>query len=108
MYHCRLSKLTAALVAMLCLAQGSPATAAGEVTSMKETIATTLAYNPNIKAFQEYRQAAEHDLSRARSGWFPGSMRVRALGLSKSTTLSPVGATTNRAVAAITSVQKPA
>ena len=41
MYHRHLSKLTAALVAMLCLAQGAPATAAGEVTSMKETISTT-------------------------------------------------------------------
>ncbi len=39
--------------------------------SLKETVATTIDYSPNIKAFQEYRQAAEYDLKRARSGWFP-------------------------------------
>ena len=42
--------------------------AAGSATSLKDTISFTLGYNPNIKAFQEYRQAAEHDLKRARSG----------------------------------------
>lgn len=42
-----------------------------DVTSMRDTVKATVAYNPTIKAFQEYRQAAEHDLKRARSGWFP-------------------------------------
>ena len=59
---------------VLLFGQSFPAQAqpqATGATSMKETISATLAYNPNIKAFQEYRQAAEHDLSRARSGWFP-------------------------------------
>ena len=51
--------------------------AAGSATTLKDTISSTLGYNPNIKAFQEYRQAAEHDLKRARSGWFP---RVDARG----------------------------
>lgn len=57
-----------AVALAVCLA--SP-TFAAEVTSMRDTVASTLANNPNIKAFQEYRQAAEHDLKRARSGWFP-------------------------------------
>ncbi len=39
--------------------------------SLKETVEATVAYHPTIKSFQEYRQAAEHDLRRARSGWFP-------------------------------------
>ena len=44
---------------------------AAEAVTMKQTIDSAVAYNPTIKAFQEYRQAAEHDLKRARSGWFP-------------------------------------
>ena len=43
----------------------------GDVVSMRDSVAATLSYNPTIKAFQEYHQAAEHDLKRARSGWFP-------------------------------------
>ncbi len=39
--------------------------------SLRDTVSSTLEYNPTIKAFQEYRQAAEFDLKRARSGWFP-------------------------------------
>lgn len=39
--------------------------------TLKDTVLSTLGYNPDIKAFQEYRQAAEHDVSRARSGWLP-------------------------------------
>ena len=59
-----------AVAAVLCVSYVVPvATAAGS--SMKETINATLAYNPTLKAFQEYRQAAEYDLSRARSGWYP-------------------------------------
>jgi adhesin transport system outer membrane protein len=52
------------------LGLAGPAGAADFVT-MRDTVSSTLGYNPNIKAFQEYRQAAEHDLQRARSGWFP-------------------------------------
>lgn len=59
-----------ALAAALSLGLVSPASGA-DVTSMRETVQATIAYNPNVKAFQEYRQAAEHDLKRARSGWFP-------------------------------------
>ncbi|MDR2124456.1 MAG: TolC family outer membrane protein [Desulfovibrio sp.] len=44
---------------------------AGPATTLKETVSFSLAYSPNVKSFQEYRQAAEHDLQRARSGWFP-------------------------------------
>lgn len=64
------SKLALAAVFALSLMMASPA-AAAEVTSMRDTVNATLDFNPNIKAFQEYRQAAEHDLKRARSGWFP-------------------------------------
>jgi adhesin transport system outer membrane protein len=39
--------------------------------SLKETVVDALGYHPDIKAFQEYRQAAVHDVSRARSGWLP-------------------------------------
>lgn len=49
----------------------APAASNADVTTMRDTVAATLMYNPNIKAFQEYRQAAEDDLKRARSGWFP-------------------------------------
>ncbi len=49
----------------------APQAVAAEHVSMRDTVANTLSFNPNIKAFQEYRQAAEHDLQRARSGWFP-------------------------------------
>lgn len=59
-----------AVAAALALGLVTPAFAA-DVTTMRETVKTTIAYNPNVKAFQEYRQAAEHDLKRARSGWFP-------------------------------------
>ncbi|SBW10022.1 Type I secretion outer membrane protein, TolC family [uncultured delta proteobacterium] len=66
-------------IAVLCfsLGTGLSATAAdrtGAVApdgSIKDTVLSTLYYTPDIKAFQEYRQAAEHDLSRARSGWLP-------------------------------------
>jgi len=39
--------------------------------SIKDTVLSTLYYTPDIKQFQEYRQAAVHDVSRARSGWLP-------------------------------------
>lgn len=57
-------------VVILCFATAAPALAA-EATSLRDSVAATLAYNPTIKSFQEYHQAAEHDLKRARSGWFP-------------------------------------
>lgn len=63
-------RLTLGSSLVLGLFLAGPAVAA-EMTTLRDTVASTLAYNPNIKAFQEYRQAAEHDLQRARSGWFP-------------------------------------
>ncbi len=48
--------------------QPSPSAPTG---TMKDTVLSTIGYNPDIKAFQEYRQAAVHDVSRARSGWLP-------------------------------------
>lgn len=44
---------------------------AANTTTMKDTVQKTIGYNPTIKGFQEYRQAAQHDLRRARSDWFP-------------------------------------
>jgi adhesin transport system outer membrane protein len=65
------SMFAAGALFTLVVAAACPAAANQVVTTMQETVASTMAYNPTIKAFQEYRQAAEHDLSRARSGWFP-------------------------------------
>lgn len=39
--------------------------------TMRDSIEATLKNNPNIKAFQEYRQSAEFDRKRARSGFLP-------------------------------------
>lgn len=55
----------------ICLVLGVPATQASAAVSVKDTVQQTLDYNPTIKSFQEYRQAAKHDLRRARSDWFP-------------------------------------
>lgn len=43
---------------------------AQEVT-LKDSVVHTLATHPRLKAFQENRQAAVHDVDRARAGWFP-------------------------------------
>ena len=64
------SKLALGAAFAVTLAMVQPALGA-EIITMRETVSSTLAFNPNVKAFQEYRQAAEHDLKRARSGWFP-------------------------------------
>ena len=68
--------MVVALCFCLCLAVGTAS--AADVTgaeapegSLKDTILSTLYYTPDIKQFQEYRQAAEHDVNRARSGWLP-------------------------------------
>lgn len=58
-----------ALAAVLGLALGGPAQAQ-EVT-LKDSVVNTLETHPRLKAFQENRQAAEHDVDRARAGWFP-------------------------------------
>lgn len=75
-----LGKIPTLLAACLfVLASGGPAQAdfpshprgpEGPVT-INDTVQLTLKNNPNIKAFQEYRQAAEFDKKRARSGWLP-------------------------------------
>ena len=70
MNHSFLAKMLAGATLALAVCAASPGFAA-EVTTIKDTVSTTLAYSPNIKSFQEYRQAAVHDLKRARSGWFP-------------------------------------
>ena len=55
----------------LCISLGAPALPALGAVSLKDTVKYTLDYNPTVKSFQEYRQAARHDLQRARSDWFP-------------------------------------
>lgn len=49
----------------------------GEVVDARKSVLATISHHPQIKALQENRQAAEHDVSRARSGWLP---RVDARG----------------------------
>lgn len=62
----------AVCVAMTAMMWTAGEAVAAEAVTLKQTIDSVVVYNPTIKAFQEYRQAAEHDLKRARSGWFPG------------------------------------
>lgn len=57
-------------VALAASSKAAPALPAHTV-SLRESVEATLAHHPTIKAMQEYHQAAEHDLKRARSGWFP-------------------------------------
>ena len=66
------------LIAALCLLSSLSVAGAADVTgaqapdgSIKDTVLTTIYFTPDIKQFQEYRQAAIHDVSRARSGWLP-------------------------------------
>lgn len=72
-----MKKLCLSMAMVLCVAAGVVSADAAEQTgaeapgSIKDTVRSTLSYTPDIKAFQEYRQAAEHDVSRARSGWLP-------------------------------------
>jgi adhesin transport system outer membrane protein len=70
-------KKCAVCLALPLLALTCAGAAAADGTTLKETVEEAIAYNPNVKVFQENRQAAAHDLSRARSGWFP-RMDVRA------------------------------
>lgn len=65
-----LARMLAGAVLALAVCAAPPVFAA-EVTTIKDTVTTSIAFSPNIKSFQEYRQAAVHDLKRARSGWFP-------------------------------------
>ena len=67
--YSKLFKFGSLLALSLSIVCAAPALAAE--TTMKETVQKTLEYNPTIKSFQEYRQAAQHDLRRARSDWFP-------------------------------------
>ena len=71
MKHSFLAKILAGATVALVAAWAVPAGFAAEVVTIKDTVTSTIAYSPNIKSFQEYRQAAVHDLKRARSGWFP-------------------------------------
>ncbi|CAK7073550.1 MAG: hypothetical protein DELT_02013 [Desulfovibrio sp.] len=73
-----MKKMYLSLAVAMCVAFGAAAANAADQTgatapdgSIKDTVLSTLYYTPDIKAFQEYRQAAQHDVSRARSGWLP-------------------------------------
>lgn len=60
--------------ACLILALAAPAVAAsdnGPKLTLRDSVEATLRNNPTIKAFQEYRQAAEYDLARSKSGYYP-------------------------------------
>lgn len=62
------------LTASIVLAMGIPAVAAednAQKLTLRDSVEATLRNNPTIKAFQEYRQAAEHDHARAKSGYLP-------------------------------------
>ena len=71
MKHSFLAKILAGATFAFVAVCAVPAGFAAEVVTVKDTVTSTIAYSPNIKSFQEYRQAAVHDLKRARSGWFP-------------------------------------
>ncbi len=58
-----------ALAVVLGLAIGGSAQA--QEMTLKDSVVNTLETHPRLKAFQENRQAAEHDVDRARAGWFP-------------------------------------
>ncbi|AAS95493.1 TolC family outer membrane protein [Nitratidesulfovibrio vulgaris] len=40
-------------------------------TKLKDSVLSTINSNPKLKVFQENREAATHDLRRARAGWLP-------------------------------------
>lgn len=72
--HTKVMAVTLAAIMLLC---GSSFTAkaseqmSGKAITLQDTIRAAIRNNPNLKAFQEYRQAAEHDKSRAFSGFLP-------------------------------------
>lgn len=62
--------LTAFLVIYLAL-PAMAATDKKQPLTLRDSVELTLRNNPTIKAFQEYRQAALHDVDRASSGYYP-------------------------------------
>ena len=40
-------------------------------TVLRDSVVSSLHNHPVVKSFQEYREAAEHEVGKARSGWFP-------------------------------------
>ncbi len=63
--------LSLALAGILLCFPGTASAQEAAPGTLKDSVVSTLTFNPDIKAFQEYRQAAVHDVSRARSGWLP-------------------------------------
>ncbi len=52
-------------------APAQPSTSVLGPVSLGDSVRYTINYHPTIRAFQEYRQAADFDLKRSRSGWLP-------------------------------------
>lgn len=74
----KLLRTSAVTILVLALALGGSLAAGAEealdeevTTSIRDSIEATLRNNPTIKAFQEYRQAAEFDVDRSYNGYFP-------------------------------------
>jgi len=49
--------------------------------TLEDTVYSTINYNPRIKGFQEFRQAAIHEVAKARSGWLPLAMVRAGIGM---------------------------
>ena len=78
-----------AVAAVLALGLVSPAFAA-DVTTMRETVKATIAYNPNVKAFQEYRQAPSTTSNAPAAAGSPVLTRAPAGAWSSGATRPPV------------------
>jgi adhesin transport system outer membrane protein len=49
--------------------------------TLEDTVYSTINYHPRIKGFQEFRQAAIHEIGKARSGWLPRADVRAGIGL---------------------------
>ncbi|MCL1985481.1 MAG: TolC family protein [Betaproteobacteria bacterium] len=49
--------------------------------TLEDTVYSTINYNPRLKGFQEFRQAAIHEVAKARSGWLPRADVRAAIGM---------------------------
>ena len=49
--------------------------------TLEDTVYSTLNYNPRLKGFQEFRQAARHEVGKARSGWLPRADLRAGIGM---------------------------
>ena len=49
--------------------------------TLEDTVYSTINYNPRLKGFQEFRQAAIHEVAKARSGWLPRADLRAGIGM---------------------------